>query len=149
VNTPRLAAIAITVTQMTAIQKCQFGAPTSIGHSQNGKWIVPRGSLKHLKTTQTEARPMLSEKALEAAVESVCEAMRENRVSRLHHDAVRAVLKALEAEGLVIVPSEPTEVMKYYGARNMFKSGHSPSRRDKEIIASIYRVMLSAHDDGK
>ena len=61
---------------------------------------------------------MIDEETMQEAAEAVCDAVRENGVSRLHHDAVRAVLTALEAKGLVIEQGwQPIETAPKDGTR--------------------------------
>jgi precorrin-6x reductase len=120
---------------------------------------------------------MLSEKALEAAAWEGVRAMFERRHgegtcpdSRLRdlkaaneigetweeyllagRAAITAYLSALKAEGLVIVPVEPTEAMLAAGRESatpvLVAGPIQPQLRAR--LAMQYRAMLSAHEDGK
>lgn len=86
----------------------------------------------------------LGEQAYERGIRHV----READARAMAYAAIKAYLSALEARGLVIVPREPTEGMKYEGARDTARAGYTPSTRDKEAAASIYRAMLASARKG-
>jgi hypothetical protein len=101
----------------------------------------------------------LSEKALEAAllagpIDDDCDffdtvagfiAMSDEENRMVLRSAITAYLSALKAEGMVIVPSEPTEAMM----RSAIMVRVMQENQGYKDTAEIYRAMLSAHEDGK
>jgi DNA-binding transcriptional ArsR family regulator len=107
--------------------------------------------LASLADPPTEAT-MLSEKALEAAAAEILsmKPIADGRMAA--RSAITAYLSALKEEGLVIVPSEPTEAMRAAADGELDCAGANDlievELRDA-LGVRVYRTMLSAYEDGK
>lgn len=77
----------------------------------------------------------------EAVIEAVARALRSKHgipdAEDVAQTAISAHLKALEAEGMVIVPAEPTQ--------DMVRSGHDWTEVQFDLIADTYRAMIAAY----
>lgn len=78
------------------------------------------------------------------AIERACSAMFDALACGGGGDGIPAFVKALKAEGMVIIPREPTEAMVDAASSGYDSAGYGITDSD---AASAYRAMITAHED--